>query len=112
MTSVKPGAFKTSIESALKLLPQHPAYADPSTVTSMVRKSFTEGLNEDDDLCRFGFSDPVKGVEKVWELTRLENPPYHLPLGKDSLKFLKDKGEELTKAVEGYASWSDGLQCA
>ena len=92
--------------SALQMTPQHPAYSDPSNVSSLTRKSLSESLEHADGLSRLGFADPNKAVEKIWELAMLDEPPHHLPLGKDAVKFLKDKGEELIKAAEAYESWS------
>ena len=91
------------------MMPPHPAYSDPSTVAFITRKSLSDGPKEKDMLLQFGYSDVNKGVEKIWELSRLESPPHHLPLGMDAVKFLKDKGVELIKAAEEYESWSHDL---
>lgn len=54
-------------------------------------------------------SDTAKGAQKIYELTLLANPPIHMPLGKDSVGFIREYAAELTKTVEEYASWSDKL---
>ena len=91
------------------MTPQHPAYSDPSTVTSIARKTYAETLKQADGLSRLGFGDPNKAVEKIWKLSTLDKPPQHFPLGRDAVNFLKDKGEELIKAAEAYESWSADL---
>ncbi len=50
-------------------------------------------------------------MQKLFALTLLPNPPLHIPLGQDSLKWVREYIEELTRDVEGYAHWSEGLAC-
>ncbi|KAH9914373.1 NAD-P-binding protein [Epithele typhae] len=111
ITCVEPGAFgSTGIQHKLQLVPQHPAYSDPSLTVSIVRRSFAEGVNDGDAAARFGHSDAVKGVARIYELSKLDDPPMHLPLGLDSVAFLSEYAEGVRKDVEEYASWSDDLE--
>ncbi|RPD64116.1 NAD(P)-binding protein [Lentinus tigrinus ALCF2SS1-7] len=100
---VEPGAFLTEIVTANQFVPQHPAYADPTSITSTIRKLFSE------DIRKLPFSDPDKGVQKIFELTKLASPPLHLPLGKDSVGNIRAHIADLTKVVDEYASWSDNI---
>ncbi|RDX45561.1 NAD(P)-binding protein [Lentinus brumalis] len=107
ITAVEPGGFVTEIVSAIQYAPQHPAYANPASITSMIRKSLQA---ETGDFARMSqLSDTAKGAQKIYELTLLANPPIHMPLGKDSVGFIREYAAELTKTVEEYASWSDKL---
>ena len=100
---MEPGAFYTEIVDAIQFVPQHPAYAYPSSATSTRRKLFTE------DVRTLPFSDVDKGVQKIFELTLLPNPPARLPLGRDSVRFCRDYVDDISRDVEGYAHWSDEL---
>ena len=108
ITSVKPGGFRTDILSHVDMTPQTLPYADASNVVSITRKSLLEG-GQDTSTSNPGWSDPVRGVEKIWQLTTLSNPPQHLPLGKDAVKFMKDQGALFIEAARAYESWSDDL---
>lgn len=93
--------------SAIQFALQHPAYADPGSITNTIRKAFEAGPSDVARMSRL--SDTAKGVQKIYELTRLANPPLHMPLGKDSVGFIREYAAGLTKTVEEYASWSDDL---
>lgn len=69
-----------------------------------MRKAFA-----DPDASQGGYSDPAKGVHKIYELSQLSNPPLRLPLGPDGVKFVRDHIAELSAEVDKYASWSDNL---
>ena len=58
---------------------------------------------------KHGFGDPKKAVQKMWELSNLENPPLRLLLGKDINKGARDYIAQLTKETDEYESWSDHL---
>ena len=62
-----------------------------------------EGLQEGQ------WSDPVKGVQKVYELSQLPDPPLRLLLGKDANDAVGEYLTQLKREVERYASWSDDL---
>ena len=101
---MEPGAFLTEFANNAQAIPQPPAYADPSLPTSVMRQVYAHP-----ESLPFELGDPAKGVEKIFELSRLSNPPLQCPLGRDAIKFLSDATAEQTNIVEKYASWSDGL---
>ncbi|RPD54594.1 NAD(P)-binding protein [Lentinus tigrinus ALCF2SS1-7] len=103
-TSVEPGAFVTEFMNNVERTPQHPAYTDPSLPTAVMREMYAHP-----ESLPFEFNDPAKGVEKLFELSRLPNPPLQFPLGRDAVKFLSDATAEHTKLVEKYGSWSNDL---
>ena len=46
--------------------------------------------------------DPVKAVKAMFALTKLENPPVHLPLGGPAYKRVAIKLEELKEEVDQF----------
>ena len=56
-----------------------------------------------------GLGDPAKGAQKIYDLSKLPNPPFRLLLGKDSNFMIKEWLAQTTKEVDEYASWSDDV---
>ncbi len=94
--------------SSLQALPQHPAYADVSNPTTAIRKLFDSATAVESQK-KLGFGNPTKGVQKVYELSTLPNPPLRLVLGKDINQYVRQYIAQLTKEVDEYAAWSDDL---
>ncbi|RPD70015.1 NAD(P)-binding protein [Lentinus tigrinus ALCF2SS1-7] len=105
ITTVEPGIFTTALETNAEFLPQHPAYTDDSSPTSIARKMLAE-LRSNGGVVK---KSPVKFAQRIFELSELPNPPARLPLGHDCIAMLKGQVAKLTKATEEYASWSDDL---
>ena len=108
MTSLFLGRFATEIANSLQMFPQHPAYTDPTNPASFVRKMYTQSLGKEIPKGLKG-QDPVKGVQKIFELSELPNPPTRMMLGKDVTQNIRDWIGQFTKQVEEYAPWSDDL---
>ncbi|KAI1793783.1 NAD(P)-binding protein [Ganoderma leucocontextum] len=108
ISSVLPGGFATEIIQKFQILPQHPAYTDPTNPAAVIRQYFREGKNI--EIMQARWSDPVKGVQKIYELSELLNPPIRLLLGKDAHQYVEGYLAQLTREVKEYASWSDNLQ--
>ncbi|KAI0697217.1 NAD(P)-binding protein [Cerioporus squamosus] len=104
-TSVEPGPFYTEFMNNTSAIAQPSAYADPSNPASVMRHVFSHPEALPFELC-----DTSKGVQKVFELSRLPNPPLRLPLGRDAVRFLSEATAEYAKVVEEYSSWSEGLE--
>nr|VWO98275.1 Peroxisomal hydratase-dehydrogenase-epimerase [Ganoderma boninense] len=83
------------------------AYAEGSPTVALVRNMLIESTVENQK--KYGFGDPEKGVQKMWELSKLENPPLRLVLGKDINKHAREYVAQLTKEMGEYESWSDHL---
>ena len=47
--------------------------------------------------------DPIKAVKAMYEVTKLENPPVHLPLGGPAYKRVGIKLQELKEEVDAFA---------
>ncbi len=90
------------------MLPQHPAYTGETNPAAVLRKFFGEGKEKDIMMSRW--SDPEKGVQKIYELSQLSDPPLRLLLGKDSNAYIGEYLEQVTREMKEYASWSDDLQ--
>jgi len=95
ITLLEPGSFYTGGHGRGDVAPAHPAYKQPD-MSKMLRGE--------------GMSDPIKGVEIIYRLASLPNPPLHFPLGQDSVSTMVDKAKKLLAAAEEYASWSEALE--
>ncbi|TBU27432.1 NAD(P)-binding protein [Dichomitus squalens] len=112
ISSVLAGSFATDIGKSLQMMPQHPAYADESNATTMARKMLNQMLSMGTDkeaAKKLGLGDPAKGVEKIYELSRLPNPPLRLLLGKDANHMVREWLAQVTKEIDEYESWSDDV---
>lgn len=49
-------------------------------------------------------SDPIKHVQRVYELSLLSNLPLRLLLGKDARRYVGEHLAQLNHAVKGYGS--------
>lgn len=79
----------------------HPAYSDP-TLPSVALRSFFQNTE------RYG-RDPAKGVQRIYDLSLLPEPPLRFPLGPDAVDGVKSQVKLVEKDAEKYASWSEGL---
>ena len=108
ISSVLPGGFVTEIVQKLEMLPQHPAYASETNPAALIRKYFSSGKDKEGLKARW--SDPVKGVQKIYDLSQLPDPPLRLLLGQDANHYVGQYLAKLTREIEQYASWSDDLR--
>ena len=53
--------------------------------------------------------DSRKGMEAVYKLASLEQPPLHFPLGKDSIEAVRTKTAALLEDTSKYESWSEAV---
>lgn len=83
--------------------PVHPAYTKPSLASVQMRGWL---LNKD---LRIG-GDPAKAVAKVYELSKLPDPPMRLALGKETVSTFRDVMKGIAADVDKYESWSEDLQ--
>ncbi|KAI0631261.1 NAD-P-binding protein [Trametes polyzona] len=112
VTIIETGAFKTSVfnvDANMVLLPQHPAYANPSLPVAKYRNAFAGAGKESDTPADLTLADASRAVAKLIELSKLSSPPLHFPLGKDSIGLIREKIRTLTEEVDKYESWSDNL---
>ena len=106
MSLIEPGTFYTETmkraEVGTSVQYSHPAYTSPTIPSYMVRNHFIgSGV-------RMG-ADPAKGVQRIYDLSLLPNPPLRFVLGKDAIKVVKDEMKSIGEDVAKYESWSEGL---
>jgi len=100
ITNFEPGMFVTSItESNEAWLPIPPAYLDADG------KPFTPSVADKYPVT----GSPLKAAEVFWRISRLDNPPLRLPLGKDAIRGFTAWGEAFLKGVQEVSSWSDDI---
>ena len=104
VTLIEAGGFETSIHGKSVVAPPHPAYTKPTLPSVMTRDALTDPNGP-----RVSWNNLEKGVAKIYQLTTLDDPPLHFPLGKDAVSWIRNEIEVLTKNLEQYASWSRDL---
>ena len=78
----------------------HPAYEEHlATIRERFKKHSFPGMQ-----------DPVKGVDILYRIAALPDPPVFLPLGMDAIQIAKAKWTERAKATEAVESWSEELR--
>ena len=81
----------------------HPAYTKPTLGGSQIRAYLTG------DTFPPGTPPVAAGVEIIYRVAALADPPLHFPLGKDAVGAAKAKIAAEQEAMEKWASWSDNL---
>ena len=80
----------------------HPAYTEPSLASTRFRAFLGSGV-------RIG-GDPLKAVQRIYELSLLSDLPFRFPLGKDAVAGVKAQLKKIEDDVVKYESWSEGLE--
>ena len=88
------------------MTPQHSAYAN--TGTSTLRQFFAGTLGKE-SVAGPDSGDVRKGVEKIFDLSKLSNPPLRLVLGKDAIQRTREYIAKLASEVDAYEAWSSDL---
>lgn len=99
---IEPGNFATSVIGNLVHTSPHPAYTKPGSVTATVRQWVADGVTAVS-------SDPVRGVEAIYKLAQIPDPPLFFPLGKDAVQRAREHAAKLLADTDRFASWSDDL---
>lgn len=81
----------------------HPAYAKPTSASSKLRAYFTG------DTFPPGTPPVAAGVEVIYKVAALPDPPLNFPLGKDAVGAAKARIAAEQEVAEKWASWSDNL---
>jgi len=81
ITLVEPGAANTVAAATFSTSPAHKAYAKPDSIVTTLRGGFQTMMTNG--------ADPDLVVEKMYELSQLEQPPLRLPLGKDAVDVIR-----------------------
>ena len=56
------------------------------------------------------WKDTKRSMELCYKVAGLANPPLHLVIGRDALAAVRAKIAELTKTMDEYEAWSEGLE--
>ncbi|KAG2087193.1 uncharacterized protein F5147DRAFT_841478 [Suillus discolor] len=100
---IEPGAFHTNVLGEATVSPQHPAYADESFPTSVMRQTLKGALWE---------GDADKFARTVYEVVQGGSIPKRLPMGLDALELLNLRIENLKATVDETKGWSVDLRRA
>ena len=94
------GTFRTAAVLKLPSIPAPEAYQSPTSGLSQSAKLY-EGAHNGTKL-----GDPKKAAERIYELSLLDSPPLRLPLGPDSVQYIRKQLDRITSELEEYQSWS------
>ena len=107
MTILEPGFTPTALAANSSFPPPHPAYARPGNPATAAR-AFVVGQFDAATAVRVSSLDRV--VARMFDASRLENPPLRLPLGADALEHVHTQLGDMRKDLKEYESWSEGLE--
>ena len=100
---IEAGIFSTKGLQNMVRAEEHPAYAKAALEPNNL-KNFLTGESWPPG------TPPVSAAVKViYELAQVEDPPRHLPLGKDAVQAAKKRAAALLENAEEVASCSEGL---
>ena len=102
VTLIEFGMFGTKIAENNVQLKPHPAYCRPTLPGTIARNQLAPANFIPE-------GDPKKAIEKVYELSQLEDPPLHLPLGRDCVEGIKKQLASVSEEVHTYEHWSQHL---
>jgi NAD(P)-dependent dehydrogenase (short-subunit alcohol dehydrogenase family) len=94
VTAIAPGQFRTDW-AGRSMIRTERTISDYDQLMDPIRKARQEKSGKQT-------GDPAKAAQVLLRITETENPPIHLLLGSDALKFVQDKLEDLTKE---FALW-------
>ncbi|KAJ7765477.1 hypothetical protein DFH07DRAFT_810700 [Mycena maculata] len=102
-----PGWFKTNMTVVNAIIEDvHPAYAGNENLGSIQVRKMAVGLVKGDSPL---LQDPGKLINKFWELSLLEKPPYRIAFGEDAKACFTAKWTALKSDVECSQEWSKDL---
>jgi hypothetical protein len=106
VTLVEFGRFRTKAFSSCAAsdgIFTHPAYKDMPATTSNVLRAMNGNVPLN--------GDPKKAAKALWKLSKLENPPLRLALGKDAVEVVRRQADLLKQGADEFANWSNDLEC-
>lgn len=103
VTIVEPGAFRTNWSSDTAIVRSARVIEDYAATAGVVRA----GLSQMDGHQQ---NDPAKGAEAIIQAVEAEAPPLRLPLGSDSVTYLRDKLAAMAKELEAWAPVSSSTR--
>ncbi|KAJ7164725.1 NAD(P)-binding protein [Mycena crocata] len=103
-----PGWFKTDMMTGANAVVTdvHPAYRENDSLSSIQTRSQAEGLARGDSSL---LGDANKLVNKFYQISQLEDPPYRVAFGEDAKQCFHAKSMELKSNLENGEEWSKDL---
>jgi NAD(P)-dependent dehydrogenase (short-subunit alcohol dehydrogenase family) len=95
VTIVEPGAFRTNWSSGAAIVRAARVIDDYAPTAGMVRA----GLEKMDGHQE---NDPARGAEVIIAAVDAERPPLHLPLGADSVRYLREKLAAMNTELDAW----------
>lgn len=103
VTIVEPGAFRTNWSSDTAIVRSAKVIDDYAPSAGVVRA----GLSQMDGRQQ---NDPAKGAAAIIQAVEAEAPPLRLPLGPDSVTYLRDKLAAMAMELEAWATVSSSTR--
>lgn len=100
-----PGQVRTPMAQKCTILPVTSGYEDPDTPAAIGRKIIASSLNPNEKV-----GDLRRTMDKIYELSLVENPPLRLIIGLDSLGVVRTHLNKVMGELEAYESWSEALK--
>ncbi|KAF9218469.1 NAD(P)-binding protein [Gyrodon lividus] len=100
---LEPGWHATNILGETLRTPVHPAYQDPTSIASLTRAS-VDGKYDDPET-----QDVHKATLAIYKFMQQDEMPLRFPLGKDTLRAMQRRGDELKRTAEICEKFSDDL---
>ncbi|KAF7366856.1 NAD(P)-binding protein [Mycena sanguinolenta] len=100
-----PGWFKTNIMVNAVIEDAHPEYAGKENLASIQVREVVGLIREDSPL----FQDTRKLIDRFWDLSKLEKPPYRVAFGEDAKAAFKARWTTLKSDLEASEEWSKDL---
>ncbi|KAK7012211.1 NAD(P)-binding protein [Favolaschia claudopus] len=102
-----PGWFKTNMTLVNAVVEDvHPEYAGKSNLGSMQVRELGVGLIRGDSPL---LKDARKLINKFWDLSKLENPPYRIAFGDDAKAAFSARWTAIKSDLETSEEWSKDL---
>ena len=99
---MEPGNFRTRGVDVIERIPIPESYLAPDSGVSQMLKLFAEFTKPGGKT-----GDAHKAVQKMYELTALENPPLRFPIGKEAdLAMIRNQLDSVAGDLKAYESWS------
>jgi len=95
------GAFKTNSHRNCPVLPALDVYQTPEASSFQLRSQWDEG--------KFITGDVLKAAEKIFQFTKLENPPLRWQIGKGAINAIRAQLESILEESKRLESWSEDL---
>ncbi|KIP01476.1 hypothetical protein PHLGIDRAFT_352934 [Phlebiopsis gigantea 11061_1 CR5-6] len=106
ITLLEPGFIRTDLADKATFTATHPAYTKPTNAATAARKYVVDQFNP---ATAQNVSNLDRVVARMFDASRLDEPPLRLPLGADAVEHVRTQMEMIGYDLKEYKSWSEGL---